>query len=135
MPHVHQLRQRGPAHLVQWAKRRYEWEAHGRRRRTDSPDAKKPFDFHSEVIEAAFRQACRLYQTAPLSVRVTLFRPKLDEHAVLGPGRVIDRQRRRIYHDNGWGPFVDGVDVFDVPGAHDSIVLEPNVRALAARPR
>ena len=40
-----------------------------------------------------------------------------------------------IYHDNGWGPFVDNVDVFEVPGDHDSMVLEPNVRVLAARLR
>jgi thioesterase domain-containing protein len=67
--------------------------------------------------------------------QVALFRPKLDEHAVLGPGRVINRERRFVYFDNGWGPYVHTVEVFEMPGDHDSMVLEPNVRVLAARLR
>jgi len=66
---------------------------------------------------------------------VALFRPKLDEHAVLGPGRIINRERRFVYADNGWGPYVSNVEVFEMPGDHDSMVLEPNVRVLAARLR
>jgi acyl transferase domain-containing protein/thioesterase domain-containing protein len=133
--HLHQLRTNGASHIVEWMKDRYEWETSARRRRTDPADVKKPFDFHSEAIEAAFRRACARYQPAELPLRVALFRPKLDEHAVLGPGRVINRQRRFIYHDNGWGRFVPAVDVYEVPGDHDSMVLEPNVRVLAARLR
>jgi thioesterase domain-containing protein len=132
--HAQHLRQDGVSHLVEWVRSRYRWEMTGHRAAT-SVGAKKPFDFHSETIEAAFRRACAGYQVPELPIGITLFRPKLDEHAVLGPGRVINRQRRFIYHDNGWGRYVTGVDVFEVPGDHDSMVLEPNVRVLAARLR
>ena len=42
-------------------------------------------------------------------------------------------RRDFVYNDNGWGPHAPRVDVHEVPGDHDSMVLEPNVRALAAR--
>jgi thioesterase domain-containing protein len=54
---------------------------------------------------------------------------------VFGPDRQINVDKRFIYHDNGWAPFCDRVDVFEVPGTHDSMVLEPNVRVLASRIR
>jgi hypothetical protein len=40
-----------------------------------------------------------------------------------------------VFHDNGWGQHVPGIDVYEVPGTHDSMVLEPNVRVMAARLR
>jgi hypothetical protein len=54
---------------------------------------------------------------------------------VFGPGQAINKDRRRIYHDNGWSRYSDSVEVFESPGNHDSMVLEPNVRILAARLR
>ena len=66
---------------------------------------------------------------------IALFRPRLRPTHQLGPGRAINADRRRIYHDNGWAPFVRRVEVFEMPGDHDSMVLEPNVRVLAARMR
>jgi thioesterase domain-containing protein len=48
---------------------------------------------------------------------------------------VTNAQREFLFHDNGWGAFVDRVDVHEVPGDHDSMVLEPNVRVLAAKLR
>jgi hypothetical protein len=134
MLHAQHFRERGVSHLVDWVRSRYRWETSGRRR-ADPTHAKKPFDFHSEIIESAFRRACAEYKVPELPLAITLFRPKLDEHAVLGPSRVINSQRRFIYHDNGWGPYVAKVDVCQVPGDHDSMVLEPNVRVLAARLR
>ena len=35
-------------------------------------------------------------------------------------------------HDNDWGLVAPQVEVHEVPGDHDSMVLEPNVRVLAA---
>lgn len=43
--------------------------------------------------------------------------------------------KRFLFHDNGWAPYRDRVDVFEAPGTHDTIVLESNVRVLAARVR
>ena len=49
---------------------------------------------------------------------------------------MINSDRRRIYHDNGWGRVrASSVEVFEVPGDHDNMVLEPNVRILAANLR
>jgi acyl transferase domain-containing protein/thioesterase domain-containing protein/acyl carrier protein len=136
MLHLYRLRENGASHLLEWAKNRYAWERNeGQRRTPQDLAAQTPFDFHSEAIEAAFRRACASYTPAPLPLPVTLFRPKLDEHAVLGPGRVINRERRFVYHDNGWGRYVKAVDVYEVPGDHDSMVLEPNVRVVATRLR
>jgi len=135
MLHLQRLRRRGAAHLWDWMKERYFWETDETRRRPKMGEAKRPFDFHSEAIEAAFRGALERYELAKMPFHVALFRPKLDEHAVLGPGRVINRERRFIYFDNGWGPYVRAVEVFEMPGDHDSMVLEPNVRVLAARLR
>jgi thioesterase domain-containing protein len=138
MLHLYRLRENGASHLLEWAKNRYTWERAGKKRRTPpgaAAPARAPFDFHSEAIEAAFRRACASYTPTPLPLPVTLFRPRLDEHAVLGPGRVINRQRRFIYHDNGWGRYVPSVEVYEVPGDHDSMVLEPNVRVVATRLR
>ena len=41
----------------------------------------------------------------------------------------------RITPDNDWGPWAPRLQVVEVPGDHDSMVLEPNVRVLAARLR
>jgi thioesterase domain-containing protein len=40
-----------------------------------------------------------------------------------------------IYPDNGWTPYCGRVEVHEVPGDHDSMVLEPNVRTLAQKLR
>ena len=46
---------------------------------------------------------------------------------------MTNAQREFLFHDNGWGTYVNRLDVHEVPGDHDSMVLEPNVRVLAAR--
>ena len=43
--------------------------------------------------------------------------------------------RNIVLDDNGWRTHVPQVDVVEVPGDHDSMVLEPNVRALARHMR
>ena len=62
-----------------------------------------------------------------------LFRPKLDRAYVLGPDRVcLDSAKEWIYHDNGYTDWVDSIEVCEMPGDHDSMVLEPNVRVMAS---
>lgn len=75
------------------------------------------------------------YRIKPYPGAVTLFRPKLDNAHVLGPGRVLSSELEFVYHDNDWGKLVGAIEVHEVPGTHDSMVLEPNVRVLAARIR
>ena len=91
--------------------------------------------FRSKVIEAAFYRAIERYTLEPAPFHIALFRPRLKAAFKFGPGRAINVDRRRIYYDNGWAPYARKVDVFETPGDHDSMVLEPNVRILAARLR
>jgi thioesterase domain-containing protein len=51
----------------------------------------------------------------------------------LGPGKLVHQERYYLSHDNDWTPWAPSIEVFEVPGDHDSMVLEPNVRVLAAQ--
>lgn len=115
---------------------RLTWEWQQLRRRFGTAEAPAPqTQFHSETIEAAFRAACEVYQPPQFDGKLYLFRPKLNPTHIFGPDRMINLDRRFIYHDNGWSRHVREVSVTEVPGDHDSMVLEPNVRVLGARLR
>jgi acyl transferase domain-containing protein/thioesterase domain-containing protein len=126
-----ELRAEGPGFLTRWARDRIAWEVARRRPRDDeAPDA-----FHDTAIEAAFRAALPRYRLAPLPVPVALFRPPLDRRFAVSGGRFVSTAREYVWPDNQWGPFAPALSVHEVPGDHDSMVLEPNVRVLAARLR
>jgi len=88
--------------------------------------------FQSRRIGDAFMRAVLHYRIQPVPANVSLFRPRLDVRFRLSAGRLVDAERNLLYPDNGWTPFVQGLSVTEVPGDHDSMVLEPNVRVLAA---
>jgi acyl transferase domain-containing protein len=92
-------------------------------------------ELHSKAIGEAFYRALDRYEVRPYDGTITLFRPKLQPAHILGRGRQIDSKRDFLYEDNGWTPWCKRVDVTEVPGDHDSMVLEPNVRVLAMRMR
>ena len=110
------------------------WE-YGRRFNRSKTETASEAQFHNTAIEAAFRRACERYALPTLPLTVALFRPPLRPTHVFGPERMINGDRRFIYEDNGWSRVVPQVAVEEVPGDHDSMVLEPNVRVLAARLR
>jgi acyl transferase domain-containing protein/thioesterase domain-containing protein/acyl carrier protein len=91
--------------------------------------------FQSERIGQAFRVAVARYQVPKLDVDVAVFRPKLDIHYRLSGNRLLKADRTFQSVDNGWSPFVRNLDVQEVPGNHDSMVLEPNVRVLVSKIR
>ena len=64
--------------------------------------------------------------------RRILFRPRLAIAHELRDGRLLDNERNVLKTDNGWTAHVRTLKVVEVPGNHDSMVLEPNVRVLAA---
>ncbi|MBX3272370.1 MAG: SDR family NAD(P)-dependent oxidoreductase [Sandaracinaceae bacterium] len=131
-----QLGQKGPAYVSEWAVNRWNWELGKLRARFDDAEPDRGADvFHDEAIEAAFRRALGRYALRPWPGAVTLFRPKLEVAFDLGNGRKLDYERGYVFEDNGWTPYVGHLDVFEVPGDHDSMVLEPNVRVLAGRLR
>jgi acyl transferase domain-containing protein/thioesterase domain-containing protein/NADP-dependent 3-hydroxy acid dehydrogenase YdfG len=133
--HWQNLRNKGAGYLAEWARDRYQWEAERLRRRGGEPDLLRPYDARSQEIEAAFYRALGRYRLLSYPGRMLLFRPPLHPAYVLGPGRMLNEHRGFLYEDNGWTPYVGGLEVHETPGDHDSMVLEPNVRALAARLR
>jgi thioesterase domain-containing protein/acyl carrier protein len=136
MIHWQRLKRSGHNYIFDWAKGRFRWElAKIQRKLSEAPPEQRAGEFRSELIESAFRRALTLYDVRHYPGTITLFRPKLDETHVLGPGRVANKVRELVYHDNGWSSVCQRVDVVEMPGDHDSMVLEPNVRVLAARLR
>ena len=125
---------RGPAHATEWLRDRVRWEI-AKIRKGKASEPPLPSEFRSEAVGEAFRRAVQRYALKPYAGRIALFRPRLEVAHVLGPGRVTNAKRVFLYHDNGWGPWCAGVDVHEVPGDHDSMVLEPHVRVLAGRLR
>ena len=129
------LSRQGVAYVREWAVNRVKWQQEKRRRRDAVTDEADAGALHSTEIERAFYRALERYEMRFYAGTLTLFRPKLDPLHVFGPDRQINIDRRFIFHDNGWGPWCDRVDVTEVPGTHDSAVLEPHVRVLAGHLR
>ncbi len=91
--------------------------------------------FNNEKIEVAFRRAASQYQVKPYAGAVTLFRPKPAVFYRLSGGRCLRENRAILLSDNGWSEHVGTLRVSEVPGDHDSMVLDPYVRVLAERMR
>ncbi|MFN3824350.1 MAG: type I polyketide synthase [Pseudorhodobacter sp.] len=127
-----ELRKRGPGYLVDWAKARWEWEM--RKRQPGKPEDAEGA-FHNAAIEAAFREAVAGYDLPRRQGETVLFRPPLDLHWQVTSGNWVSRAREYVYADNDLTRFAPKLEVIEVPGDHDSMVLEPNVRTLAARLR
>lgn len=130
----HDLRRRGPRYIAEWARARLEWELRKWRGRTGTASTEgEGAQFHNAEIEAAFRTAIARYGLTRRDGPVRLFRPPLDRHYPVTAGRWISREKEYVLEDNGWRDWANGLEVIEVPGDHDSMVLEPNVRVLAAR--
>ena len=126
----HELRRKGLRYLGEWAQSRIAWEI-GRRRAAAAPAAEAAFD--NAKIEAAFRSAVAAYVPAAWNGPVTLFRPALDRHWPVSNGNWVSAQREYVFADNQWSPLAPRLEVIEVPGDHDGMVLVPNVSVLAAR--
>lgn len=130
-----EIRGGGPGFFGDWIRARARWELDRVRARFDKPSEAPGHAFHNDAIEAAFRAALPCYALRPWSGRLALFRPALDRRWRVSRGRFVDAAREYVLADNGWTPWAPGLEVIEVPGNHDSMVLEPNVRVLAARLR
>ncbi len=118
---VQDFRTGGRAELAAWLA----WKL-GRAAPPPPPEAADP-------VGAAFLAAQAAYELRPWYGPVALFRPPLDRYLRVAGGRWLSRKREFVAEDNGWSPYAPGLTVVEVPGDHDSMVLEPNVRVLAAR--
>jgi acyl transferase domain-containing protein/thioesterase domain-containing protein/aryl carrier-like protein len=136
--HRQNIERQGLRYLSSWVEGKFAYRRELRARKDQEigqAAAGQDARFRSQLIEAAFYRALGRYKIEELPVHLALFRPRLKAEFAFGPGRAINKDRRRIYSDNGWGPFAPRVDVVETPGDHDSMVLEPNVRILATRLR
>ncbi len=135
--HWQRVKSKGLDYFREWAENRYDWELQRFRRRFgfDEVEKEDPAAFQSGLMEVAFYQALTKYQIQPLEIRTTLLRPKLPVEYRLSGGRMAREDRQIVMDDNGWSRYINDLDVFEVPGDHDSMVLEPNVRILANKLR
>lgn len=122
----------GAGYLVDWPRKRLAWEFEKRRQRASAEERDlAPAEFRSELIQDGFIEALKKYEIRPIDCRLTLFRPPLDRTFELPGGRLADEYREIQDDLNHWSPFAAaGIDRFEVPGDHDSMVLEPHVRVL-----
>ena len=133
---LQELYRHGPGYIGRWAVNRVKWELARRRRRTgEAPGADAAPRFHNAAIEAAFLTAIARYRMQPWAGNLVLFRPPLVGKWKVSQGRWVNSERAYLFEDNDWGQWAAGLRVQEVPGDHDSMVLEPNVRVLAAHMR
>jgi acyl transferase domain-containing protein/thioesterase domain-containing protein/acyl carrier protein len=130
------VRRGGLSFLVEKVRSRIAWERERRQGRgagfPEFQAAESAVSFQSEQIGAAFLRALERYRVPTVDVHVDLFRPRLDVRFELSRGRRVDGQREYVREDNFWTPYVSSIGVHEVPGNHDSMVLEPNVRVLVS---
>ena len=90
--------------------------------------------FRSALVGDAFMKANDQYTTQPYAGDVCLFRPPLEVAHRLWGGRLLTQDRQFRDPLNHWGPHIQGtIEVYEVTGDHDSMMLEPHVRNLAAK--
>ncbi|MGV3727069.1 type I polyketide synthase [Hydrogenophaga sp.] len=123
------LRRGGLGFLKQWVQRRIAWEL--QRRRGDVAPTASAHQLHNAEIETAFRAALPVYELKSWNGPAVLFRPPLDRHWKVTRGQWVSAAREYVFEDNDWTRFMPELRVIEVPGDHDSMVLEPNVRVLA----
>ncbi|MEM9579122.1 MAG: polyketide synthase dehydratase domain-containing protein, partial [Pseudomonadota bacterium] len=128
-----ELRAGGVLYPARWLMRRIKWEISKRRAKPETES--DTHQFHNAEIEAAFLSAVGHYVVHPWQGNLHLFRPPLVGHWTVSGGRQVSSERAYVMDDNDWRQHVPSVQVTEVPGDHDSMVLEPNVRVLAARMR
>ncbi len=125
-----ELREKGPRYLADWARDRWEWETQKRR---PKPQTEAAHQFHNAEIEAAFRVAIAHYALPLRKGPTVLFRPPLDRKWAVSNGHWVSSAKEYVFGDNDLTRFAPALEVIEVPGDHDSMVLEPNVRVMAAR--
>jgi acyl transferase domain-containing protein/thioesterase domain-containing protein len=129
------LRRGGLRFVAEWPRKRIAWEFEKRRLKRSAHEMNlAPAEFRSELIREGFVEALAAYELRPYFGRMTIFRPPLDRTFVLPRGRLADVYGEIQHEHNHWDPYTPGgIDCFEVPGDHDSMVLEPHVRVLGAK--
>jgi len=130
---LQELRRGGVLYPFKWAVRRIAWEFEKRFAKAPQSPENSETSFHNSEIEAAFLEAIARYKPELWQGPLALFRPPLEGKWTVSGGATVSSERSYVTPDNDWTPFAPLISVYEVPGDHDSMVLEPNVRVLAAR--
>ena len=126
---LQEIRKKGGGYLLEWARNRVQWEI--TRRRDQGAPGVETGAFDNAGVAQAFRHAAATYQVQPWQGPITLLRPRLDRHWKVSRGQWVSREREYVHSDNQWTRLAPRLEVIEVPGDHDSMVLMPNVSALA----
>ena len=126
---IAELRSKGVGYLVEWARNRWAWEM--QKRSGVQAEVTPESEFNNLKIQDAFLEAVGSYQTQPWDGPLTLFRPPLDLHWQVTGGKWVSAEREYVFEDNDWRGFAPHLEVIEVPGDHDSMMLAPNVTTLA----
>ncbi len=137
--HAHKLAREGLGYPLAWLRNRVRWELEKRATR-HAPVTRdlSPAEFRSGEIEKAFLDALAQYRTPVYPGKALLLRPRHTDWVSLGGGLLMNPHNRGQIadHENRFGPHVlGGIEVHEVSGDHDAMVLEPHVRNLAAKLR
>ena len=129
------IREKGLGYPVEWIQNRLAWRTEQLRKAQNLDQAAPQHQFHSLQIEAAFLQATAIYTPQTWTGHTVLYRPPLRGKWTVSNGKLVSDERQYLFDDNDWGDLLPDLTISEVPGDHDSMVLEPNVRVLAARLR
>lgn len=130
-----EIKQKGVRYFGEWAIGRLRWELSKLKSSDVDTESTQPTEFNNQQIEAAFLNAVATYKVEAWDGNLALFRPPLVGKWQVSGGGLVSSQRAYVTSDNDWTQWVPDMQVVEVPGDHDSMVLEPNVRVLAARLR
>jgi acyl transferase domain-containing protein/thioesterase domain-containing protein/acyl carrier protein len=123
---MHRLLEEGPSYLSRQGKYKLtrhieELSTELKIRFLESNDLPLPLELREIQLTRAFVSAAGRYRPKRYDGRVLLFRA---------------RMMAEIYHHVGptlgWGDLLPNLEIVEVPGGHDSLVLEPNVQVLAS---
>jgi acyl transferase domain-containing protein/thioesterase domain-containing protein/acyl carrier protein len=125
------LRREGVGLVASWVSGKLAWRRLEREKQNALTTERGSDRLNNELVEAAFYRALARYEVKPYPGEVTLFRPNPQIEYHLSNGRKLVADRNFFLEDNGWTPYVGKLLVVVVPGDHDSMVLDPNVRVLS----
>ena len=128
---VAEFRRKGPGYLIEWARNRWTWEMQKRRGDATSDTTAPGAEFNNVKVQNAFLQAVGSYDTQNWPGNITLFRPPLDHHWKVTNGMWVTSEKEYVFEDNDWRKYAPHLQVIEVPGDHESMVLTPNVTVLA----
>jgi thioesterase domain-containing protein/NAD(P)-dependent dehydrogenase (short-subunit alcohol dehydrogenase family)/acyl carrier protein len=126
------LRREGVKYVGDWVKNRAAWEVGKLKKKLDPRDTVyEEGSFQNDAVQQSFIRAATNFHVKPYPGKLTLYRPALDTTYEVSPGRYLNSDREIVRPDQGWTGYVEELEICEVPGDHDHMVLEPEVRVLA----